>query len=306
MPQISIDLSGHQLRKMRKGHKVRVKKGEGLCLMVHPSTFNLMTRSFNKNKGVEIALSPEELEHNADVLQSKNVQQPISRLSPADEDEENHIEEEPVMPVPIGKGLRGNRRHGGNIASSMNRANMMNTMNHHLQKNYDYLNTANIGTALANKANAKLSKLGIDARHALSPVLSHPNELLGPRSRDYIRGGTVHEVGSVGRDGGMLGGAYMPPALVSQPFSANWQMQFFVPPQYQMFNNGGSHEMMGTGLYAGRGIYAGSGIYAGGNLKDKLSGMWNKIPQQYHAPLEQIGKQGLQDMRRASGYGLYA
>jgi hypothetical protein len=56
------------------------------------------------------------------------------------------------------------------------------------------------------------------------------------------------EKGSVGRNGGMLS-TYTPPALVSQPFSANFQFQHFLPPQYQHFNTGGHADVMGNGLF---------------------------------------------------------
>jgi hypothetical protein len=36
---------------------------------------------------------------------------------------------------------------------------------------------------------------------------------------------------------------HLPPALISQPFSANFQFQHFLPPAYQKFSKGG-------GLYA--------------------------------------------------------
>ena len=59
----------------------------------------------------------------------------------------------------------------------------------------------------------------------------------------------------------------------------------------------GAFANLGLGL----GGEIGDGLYAG-NLKDKLSGMYNKIPHQYHAPIEAIGKQSLHDV----GFGLSA
>lgn len=64
MNQIGVDLSKSQLSKLKRGQKVRVKKGEGFCLLVHPHNYNLMSRTFGKNKGIELALSPEEIEAN--------------------------------------------------------------------------------------------------------------------------------------------------------------------------------------------------------------------------------------------------
>jgi hypothetical protein len=54
MHTISIDASPAQLRKLRKGIKVRVKKGTGFNLIVHPETYNRVSRAFAKNKGLDI------------------------------------------------------------------------------------------------------------------------------------------------------------------------------------------------------------------------------------------------------------
>jgi hypothetical protein len=48
MHTIMIDASPHQIRKLKKGHRVRVKKGTGFELLVHPNTYNIVSRSFNK------------------------------------------------------------------------------------------------------------------------------------------------------------------------------------------------------------------------------------------------------------------
>lgn len=61
---LTIDASPKQLSKLRNGHAVRIKKGTGFNLIVHPETYNLVSRAFAKSKGMEIALSPEELEMN--------------------------------------------------------------------------------------------------------------------------------------------------------------------------------------------------------------------------------------------------
>ena len=53
------------LGKMRRGHKVRISKGEGVNLLVHPERYNHITRTFQKNKGITIQLSPDELAGNA-------------------------------------------------------------------------------------------------------------------------------------------------------------------------------------------------------------------------------------------------
>ena len=61
MPILMISASKKQKQKLRNGHKVRVKKGKGICMIVKPESFNLAMRSFGKNKGVEIRLDPQEI-----------------------------------------------------------------------------------------------------------------------------------------------------------------------------------------------------------------------------------------------------
>jgi|LakMenE18May11ns_1017448.scaffolds.fasta_scaffold9959089_8 hypothetical protein len=61
---VAVNVSKKQLSKLRNGHKVRVKppiEGEGICLVVSPDNYSILTRTFSKSKGAEIALSPDEL-----------------------------------------------------------------------------------------------------------------------------------------------------------------------------------------------------------------------------------------------------
>ena len=61
---LHIKASPKQLSKLRNGHKVRISpavKGEGFNLIVHPERYNTITKSFNKKKGVEIQLTPDEI-----------------------------------------------------------------------------------------------------------------------------------------------------------------------------------------------------------------------------------------------------
>lgn len=64
MHLISFDASPKQLSKLRNGHKVRIKRGSGFNLVVSPTNYHLVTRAFTKNKGVELNLSQEEINHN--------------------------------------------------------------------------------------------------------------------------------------------------------------------------------------------------------------------------------------------------
>jgi hypothetical protein len=92
-----------------------------------------------------------------------------------------------------------------------------------------------------------MAKMGIDSRYHLAPTM-HMSSMHEPPSR--VIGGHI-ERSSVGRNGGMMS-SYYPPALQSQPFSANFQFQHFLHPQYQHFNMGGYHDVndiTGNGFY---------------------------------------------------------
>jgi len=68
MPRIiSVDVSPKQLSKLRNGHKVRVKKGTGFNVVVHPETYHVVSRAFKKSKGAELKLSDEELDMNREM-----------------------------------------------------------------------------------------------------------------------------------------------------------------------------------------------------------------------------------------------
>ena len=62
---IGIQASPLQIRKLIKGQKVRLKKGTGFCLLVHPEKYHLMSRTFGKDKGIDTSLTEQELHANA-------------------------------------------------------------------------------------------------------------------------------------------------------------------------------------------------------------------------------------------------
>ena len=66
------DLSAKQKSRLRNGHKVRLKgsmKGEGICMIVNSGSYNLATRAFGANKGVQLNLSPDEIMANVKASQ---------------------------------------------------------------------------------------------------------------------------------------------------------------------------------------------------------------------------------------------
>lgn len=68
MKMISIKkLSPAVMSRIRNGHKVRLMKGEGTQLVVHQNQWDAINKAFTKNKGVQLALSPAEVEANRTV-----------------------------------------------------------------------------------------------------------------------------------------------------------------------------------------------------------------------------------------------
>ena len=61
---VHIKASPKQLSKLRKGHKVRISaamEGEGFNLLIDPSRYDNLTRTFSRGKGMQIQLSPQEI-----------------------------------------------------------------------------------------------------------------------------------------------------------------------------------------------------------------------------------------------------
>ena len=264
MHTISIDASPSQIRKLRKGQKVRVKKGTGFNIIVHPGTYNRVSRAFSKNKGLELELSQEELQQNQESGLNEGASMIPSPSAP------------PKLQEPQSRGTEGQglfRKVKRSVKDAVERSKLAKSLNDHLQTNYDYMGRAGIDNAVKMAKQANMSKLGINARKALGPVLDgddkDDNEI-PPRSRMYIKGGSLSEKGTVGLNGGMIH-TFVPPALISQPFSANFQMQHFLPPQFQHYEQGGHDDSenhgLGSGLYAGRGL--GLGI-SGCNIKNDV------------------------------------
>ncbi len=309
---LTCDASRAQGHKLVKGLPVRIKQGTGFNLIVHPTTYRLATRAFNKGKAVQIKLSPDEVQANKDVhgkpeamedhtelhgemvgqgifdwltkpiskayntvkrgvtgaandvgrfakksygTVSKFVQQPavLRALKTAGKFAATKLADAGAAAVSTlpggmllsrgvknlgvvankaiddpssvggwkgagktlvtGQGMRG-RGMGGYVLP---------------MSSLGALHAAARGSASANAGNAHYTKQGIDSRSTIVPSW-HDNPM-APRSRG------MGIVGCGGHMVGMHGHGYYPPALVSQPYSANYQMSHFLPVQYQQFNH---------------------------------------------------------------------
>ena len=304
MHVVTIDASPKQLAKLRKGFPVRIKKGTGFNLIVHPESYKLVSRAFARNKGLEVRLSPEEIEMNKAyspeqhmALKEANpeiagqgifgkkfdkflkkmgvrdtayavgdVLKPFAKGAittglTAGATALGAVQPELIPFLPAGvaglsgiaydyldnpdkyqgrTGLKAERARSLAEKVAKTKANEM--LNRELGTNYDYMSRAGLAKAADDASTSKFDIDAIRARYGLPPT------------RSTVGRGFGREVSSIGRGAGMLkGGFHEPPALVSQPLSANFQMSHFLPPQYQKYN---STPASGSGLYAGRGLFA--------------------------------------------------
>ena len=300
MRLISIQVSPHQLRKLKKGHKIRLRKGTGFNLVVHPGTYNIMSRAFQKSKGVDVKLSKEELEANQKVVEEPQRMQEIADVTK---------EETGELPNMEGKGIFDKIRKGLKIAAPILKPLAREGLKLAQPKLSEKLANKPMLQKLANKGMEEAGKrlgrgmprgCGVRGRRSDSPPVHGLNrKIMHGVADDY--GGTQaltsksiqsriknqypsydelsqepfapfsrgygmhhkHQNSIIGLGGGMVGCGHgapypYPPALVSQPYSANYQMAHFLPPAYQKYNNS-MHEPSGSGMYAGNGLYAGRG-----------------------------------------------
>jgi hypothetical protein len=294
---ITIDASTPQLSKLRRGLPVRIKKGKGFNLLVHPETYRLVSRAFARDKGAEVALSPEEIEANrgfspeqhaalretqpemagkgifgkkfdralkkagikklaykvGDVLKphAKNL---ITAGMTAGATALGAMQPE-LIPIiaPATAGLTKiahdylDKPHTGlkstavrSIAEEAAKGVANQKLNQALGTNYDYMSRAGLDNAISDQISSQLSADAIASRFGGFPA---PQTVVGHGLHRRMHRPTG---GAVGLHGSLL--HHKPPALKSQPMSANFQMQHFLPPSYQGFN-------AGAGLYAGKGLY---------------------------------------------------
>jgi len=271
MKSISIALPGPRvLGKMRRGHSVRIAQGEGVKVIVHPHKYNHVTRSFAKNKGATLQLSGEELAANSrmggegifgqfgdralkaignklgvggdrlkdaaykvgDYLKPK-VKEAISRggdqLKTRFKNYKNLAE--PAVDFAVGKAHRFlDKPHEFGVGGT----GLLDDINHYTGQTLGNLRDSTMGNALANASLAQLQAAVVNARHRGFGGRGLGAGLMVPKNNVRAR---RREVGSIGIAGNLLSGPYLPPALVSQPYSVNYQFAKTLPPAYQKFNN---------------------------------------------------------------------
>ena len=306
MHMIRIRASPGQASKLRNGKRVRIRQameGEGIGVMVSPHTYSIVSRSFGRNKGVDISLSPEEIRAN-------------SQIEDMDEYDESMMEGGGLFKK-VKKGLSkaGNTIKQGAFATNKflksnpttrtivkevapELAGMM------AEEAMTYITGNPEAAKIVRKGVHKGAKTGLESEgYGLTNSRSGHKQSFGIVGSTHSGMDHLREAGY----GKLLGNAEtahhskasidkrfgMPPApneklknafnmsgrgasisshhssaLIPQPYSANYHMKNMLPPAYQKFSSGHVRPG-GQGLYAGgQGLYAGrgDGLYAGRGL----------------------------------------
>lgn len=273
MYTIGLDLSRNQMNKLKKGAKARVKKGMGCNLIVRPETYNILSRAFRRNKGVDISLSPEEIELN---------------MVPSPEEHQALMEQtnmDMASPEAVGAGLnwkkigRTLKREGIKLAKKEG-PKLAKRLAKEAYKSYMEQGAEPdvYGEGLGAGLGAGFGGLYKAHKADLNHALKQANDI--KKRVDKRRVVNTDPYLSTGLTGGSMRPSVMPPglrkrnclfskgvagmrgnglnlvegkgvnmsgvhqALQPQPYSANYHFKFMLPPQYQEIQ-----DMTGNGLY---------------------------------------------------------
>lgn len=258
MKRISVDVSAKQRSKLRNGHPVRVKKGEGLILLVHPDRFDLMSKTFQRGKTRTIALSPEEIlanmrispeQHSEDIAENivKDPYESIdvggvklkkpNAIKASDNPEPRNSRGDVKIIGMEGKGLANEppsrtpmTNAGGSRGYDVRTLGGFKDVSKHLEmlgrvsgQSYNDRINAGLGNLLQDYENGILSEMeftiGRDNQIVSNNTAIRGNGLYAGRSVMFGRG--QREVSSIGVGGNILANhRVLPPALQSQPDKA--------------------------------------------------------------------------------------
>ena len=204
-----------QLKKLLAGLPVKLMKGRGFQLIVHPENYDIVSGCFNRGMPAMVQLNPAEIEMNTPSPEEHQVTAGIKKpeLIP---------KFQIVKPLAVGNGFTGLKApRMVSVPETKRHVMEMEDLGYRTGHKFGTRSRAGLGNLYANEASAKLAS-------AMNSVNSYevPERIVG-------RGLRPEGVGA----GGNLIGKYIPHALQSQPYSANFQFQFTLPPQYHKFNN---------------------------------------------------------------------
>jgi hypothetical protein len=167
-------------------------------------------------------------------------------------------------------------RHGNTLERSEETAKANDLINQHLGTNYDYMNIAGLQNAGANEMTSRMNKSSVAERYRnrAKARLMEGDNMKGSglgTGMHHSRRKKLMEGGTIGLNGNHIN--YVPQALLSQPYTANFSMSHMLPPQYQHLNSGGL-DSGGLG-YSGSGL--GTGLYAGGGIREDSEHAYDNV-----------------------------
>jgi len=241
--KIHAKMSKPQMAKMKKGCSVRIKpcmEGEGVCLIVHPSNYSQITRSFSRNKGSEIRLTPEELAVNASEgakMEGKGLYSKAKKaVSAVDE----------TLDKQLGKPVKKALISSAITAVAPELAPVVLASQTPIVKRAFKKVAKKVGMGIKPRMPTMEEEMGGEGLYAAAPSRMGRGLSVNPKLRRSLVGF------------GMCGSAptrvehsrfvsQLPPALQSQPYSANFAMANQLPVQFQQYARGQS---AGSGLFA--------------------------------------------------------
>jgi len=149
----------------------------------------------------------------------------------------------------FGKGMRRSHSAPETLAEFASHNDLLQDMNSKLGTTYGALGRANLGTALANKAEAGFIDRGIARQMGVGLYASGSPSGMGLGMGMSSGCGYGMGMHSMRKHSGQISGrgTLLPitqsPALRSQPFSANFQFQHTLPPAFQKFSRGAGLEL---------------------------------------------------------------
>ena len=233
MKSIKIHAAPRQLARLRNGHQVSVKpamEGCGFNLIVDPGRWSILSKTFDKGRGARVRLTPDEISANLSVegtgigagmgagVRSKS--KAVAKAIFAEPSEKSELQVTNV-------GGPMARLTPRTITGVFDQSKLFSQMNQQL------------GTNMGNLQKATMGNAGADLLQG-----AHDIETIDTRKDDQVMGTGLYgarrrEGGSIGMNGGFVHGT--PPALMSQPYGANFQFSKTLPVAYQRFS--------GSGLY---------------------------------------------------------
>lgn len=257
---VQISASPKQLSKLRNGHNVRITEGTGINLIVHPERFDVISKAFRLSKGINVKLTPTELQANKEnIIDGSGLYKALSKVGIKKRDAVNTFKSMGKEALKMGSEAvkMGLATAGvppqvsGPIIDKLEKKGER-AIQKGNTKQFKSVNPKNVKKFARDNAlqvlDDELDKLDPSYRMAAEAALDVVQDKPFGSSYEsrrtsgyglYVRGGATN-VGSrnltvVNRD--------LPPALQSQNNSANFTSGAFLPPQYQKI------------------IYSGSGLY---------------------------------------------